>query len=103
MNSQATSVPAWRLYRSAISADGRLADSVAPSFFLEGMLYNVPPDRFGGTHSANFIDTLNWIIQAEQFECANELFYLLNDYSPVTWTTAKCNIFLNAAVNVWNE
>jgi hypothetical protein len=69
------------------------------------MLYNVPPDRYGGTHSANFIDTLNWIIHADRskFECANELFYLLNDHSPVTWTAAKCNIFLNAAVNYWNK
>ena len=69
------------------------------------MLSNVPPDRFGGTHQANFLDTLNWIIQADRskFECANELYYLLNDYSPVTWTAAKCNMFLNAAVKYWDE
>ena len=100
--------PTVRVYknlRNKLISDGRLADGVAPSYFLEGMLSNVPPDQFGGTHQANFLDTLNWIIQADRskFECANELYYLLNDYSPVTWTAAKCNMFLNAAVKYWDE
>jgi hypothetical protein len=100
--------PTVRVYknlRNKLIEDRLLADGVAPSYFLEGMLYNVPPDRFGGTHSANFIDTLNWIIQADRskFECANEQFYLLFENSPVTWTAAKCNTFLNAAINYWNK
>jgi hypothetical protein len=100
--------PTVRVYknlRNKLITDGRLADGVAPSYFLEGLLYNVPPDRFGGTHSANFLDTLNWIIEADRskFECANELYYLLNDHSPVTWTAAKCNTLLSAAVALWNE
>ena len=94
----------WKNLRNKLISDGRLADGVAPSYFLEGMLSNVPPDQFGGTHLANFLDTLNWIIQAEnKFECANELYYLLNDYSPVTWTAANDNMFLNAAVKYWDE
>jgi hypothetical protein len=100
--------PTVRVYknlRNRLIEDGRLADGVAPSYFLEGMLYNVPPDRFGGTHQANFLDTLNSICQADRskFECANEAYYLLHDYSPVTWTAAKCNTFLNAAVAYWDE
>lgn len=100
--------PTVRVYknlRNKLILDCRLADGVAPSYFLEGMLYNVPPDRFGGTHQANFLDTLNWICQADRskFECANELYYLLHDHSPVTWTAAKCNTFLNAAVKYWDE
>jgi len=100
--------PTVRVYknlRNKLIEDGRLADDVAASYFIEGMLYNAPPDRFGGTHQANFLDTLNWICQADRgkFECANEAFYLLHDYSPVTWTAAKCNTFLNAAVKYWDE
>jgi hypothetical protein len=95
--------PTVRVYknlRNRMIEQSLLTNGVAPSYFLEGMLYNVPPDRFGGSHSANFTDTLNWMLAADRskFVCANEQFYLLNDYSPVTWTAAKCNTFLNAAV-----
>lgn len=100
--------PTVRVYknlRNKIIQEGLLDDGIAPSYFLEGMLYNVPTDRFGGTHSANFLDTLNWIIQADRdkFVCANEQFYLLNNNSPVTWTAARCNTYLNAAVAYWNK
>lgn len=100
--------PTVRVYknlRNRMIQDGTLADGVAPSYFLEGLLYNVVADRFGGTQIANFTDTLNWIVAADRskFVCANEQFYLLNDYSPVTWTVAKCNTFLNAALDYWNK
>jgi hypothetical protein len=37
----------------------------------------VPADRFGGGQTANFVDVLNWLHQADrsQFVCANERFY----------------------------
>jgi hypothetical protein len=100
--------PTVRVYknlRNKLIEERRLADGVAPSYFLEGMLYNVPPDRFGGSHTANFLDTLNWIIAAERakFVCANEQYYLLWENDPVTWTAARCNIFLNAAVKYYDE
>lgn len=77
---------------------------LAPSYFLEGLLYNVPEHRFGGSQQANFIDTLNWISDADRskFVCANEQFFLLNDYSPVTWRASKCDAFLAAAYRYWN-
>lgn len=70
--------PTVRVYknlRNKLIEEKRLADGVAPSYFLEGMLYNVDAGRFGGSHTANFLDTLNWIITAERakFVCANEL------------------------------
>jgi hypothetical protein len=69
------------------------------------MLYNVPADRFGGSNVDNFADTLNWIISADRskFVCANDLFWLFNDYSPVTWRSAHCDKFLNAAVEIWEH
>lgn len=100
--------PTARVYknlRNKLIHEGRLADGVAPSYFLEGMLYNVPADRFGGTHTANFVDTLNWIIDADRakFVCVNEQFYLLWENDPVCWTAGKCNVFLNAAVKYYDE
>jgi hypothetical protein len=97
-----------RVYKNArnkLIKDGKIQDGLAPSYFIEGMLYNVPADRFGGTHVQNFTDTLNWIYAADRskFLCANEQFYLLNDASPVTWRAANCDSFLNALVALWKN
>ena len=82
---------------------GLIADGLAPSYFIEGLLYNVPADRFGGTEVLNFTDTFDWMAAANRdaFECANGYFYLLNDSSPVTWTAAKCSTYLNAIASYW--
>lgn len=100
--------PTVRVYknlRNRLIEENRLANGVAPSYFIEGMLYNVPADRFGGSNTANFLDTLNWIIAAERakFVCANEQFYLLWENDPVTWTAPRCNTFLNAVVKYYDE
>jgi hypothetical protein len=93
-------VRTFKNLRNKMVNDSLIPDEFGPSYFLEGLLYNVPADRFGGSHSANFNDVLNWLVQADRrdFVCANEMFYLLRDGSPVTWTAAKCDRFLSAAV-----
>jgi hypothetical protein len=72
-------------------------DGLAPSYFIEGLLYNVPKEQFGGSEQLNFRDVLNWVLAADRskFECANEQFYLLGN-THVTWPAANCTTFLNA-------
>jgi hypothetical protein len=91
--------------RNKLIEDGRIEDGLAPSYFLEGLLYNVPIDRFGGGHSANFNDVLNWLVEADwsKFECANELYYLFHATSPVTWRKEHCDKFLTAAQDCRNR
>lgn len=74
-----------------------IEDGLAPSYFIEGMLYNVPQDRYGGSEQLNFMDVLNWLLAADRdkFVCANEQFKLLGD-GHVTWPAANCTRFLNA-------
>lgn len=98
-------VRTYKNLRNVMIADGMINDKLAPSYFIEGLNYNIPADRFGDSYTANFTDTVKWLLQADRskFVCANEQFYLLNDYSPVTWTAAKCTVFLNAIVNYWNK
>ena len=68
-----------------------ITDGLAPSYFIEGMLYNVPKDRFGGTERLNFNDVLVWLLAADrsEFVCANEQFKLLGN-THVTWPAANC-------------
>jgi hypothetical protein len=93
-------VRTFKNLRNNLIERGVMQDGVAPSYFLEGLLYNVPIERFGGSYSANFNDTLNWLVQADRskFVCANDLFYLFHPFSPVTWRVENCVTFLNAVV-----
>jgi hypothetical protein len=89
--------------RNTMIDNGIIEDGLAPSYFIEGLLYNVPTDRFGGTEQLNFKDVLNWVLAADRtkFECANGQFKLLGN-SNVTWPAENCTKFLNA-VKAYND
>jgi hypothetical protein len=90
--------------RNRMVDTGVLADGIAPSYFLEGMFYNVPNDRFGGSFASTFVNSVTWLAETDrtQLVCANEQYYLLNETCPVTWRSADCLTFLNAVLKFWN-
>lgn len=91
--------------RSQLIKENMLENGDAPSYYLEGLLYNVPNDKFGKNYEETFVNAIEWILDADRskFVCANEQYCLLFEDSPVTWRTEKCNKFLNAAVELWNQ
>lgn len=100
--------PTVRVYknlRNAMIEKGHIADDLAPSYFVEGLLYNCDAGRFGGTSQQNFKDTLDWLYAADRskFVCANEMFFLCHPSSPVTWRAEKCSEFLTRALEYWNS
>ena len=91
--------------RGKLIAEKMIASDVAPSYHLEGLLYNVPNDKFNAGYEDCFINAINWIKKADRskFVSANEQYYLLWEDSPVTWRASKCDEFLAAAVKLWNQ
>jgi hypothetical protein len=91
--------------RGKLAADGVLTGDIAPSYYIEGLLYNVPHDKFGGSYEDSFVNCINWILGADrsQFVCANRQYYLLRDDPDVTWSTTKCDQFLDAVVDLWKR
>lgn len=92
--------------RSRLVADGNLKAGVAPSYYLEGLLYNVPNDKFGRTYQDCFVNAMTWIQEEAdktKLVCANEQYYLLRDGVHTCWPIANGEAFLNAAIKVWNE
>lgn len=91
--------------RSRLITEGMLESGVAPSYYLEGLLYNVPDHLFGGSYEDSFINAINWINDAdrEKFVCANEQYLLLHDSSLVTWRTEQCDLFLRATIDIWDQ
>jgi hypothetical protein len=85
--------------------DGMIASDLAPSYYIDGLLYNVPNEQFGLSYQNSVLNCLNWLTAADRsdFLCANERYYLLREGSPVTWRAAKCTEFLQAASKLWNQ
>jgi hypothetical protein len=76
---------------------------IAPSYFLEGLMYNVPDNLFGTTYPNTIRQALIYLAASDRttFVCANRQYYLLGE-SPVTWPAANCQKFLDAAVQLWD-
>jgi hypothetical protein len=91
--------------RSRLVANGVIQPSTAPSYFVEGLVYNVPIDRFGGNFVTTVANSINWILGADRtkFVCPNEQYFLLRDSSPVCWPSADCDLFLNAFWKMWDD
>src|SRR6185295_1553432 len=53
------------------------AGQLAPSYFLEGLLYNVPVTCFGKTYQNTMREALVWLLNNDRskFVCANEQYY----------------------------
>jgi hypothetical protein len=100
--------PMVRIYknmRNRLVAEGALASGVAPSYYIEGLLYNAPNNLFGISYATSFVQIFNWIDLANRkaFVCANEQYPLLDGDRHVTWTSANCTLFLDALRKLWNE
>lgn len=81
-----------------------IGSDVAPSYYIEGMMHNVPVNKFGASYSETFVNCLNWLIETDRTKltCAHQQYYLLGN-SNVQWPSIKCDQFLNALVKFWNE
>jgi hypothetical protein len=91
--------------RNSMIENDYLKEGIAPSYFLEGMLYNVPNDQFGTSYADTFCNAINWIIKCERDKlvCANELYFLCHPTSAVTWRSENLQTYLDAAVKFWKE
>jgi hypothetical protein len=98
-------VRVFKNMRNRLVADGLLADGLAPSYFVEGMLHNAPSDLFGASYVDTFVKTFNWISSADRSKlvCANGRHWLLRDGQSVCWSEGNCSQFLAAAREYWNN
>lgn len=97
--------PLVRIYKSMrnhLVDSGELREGTAPSYFIEGMIYNVPNDKFVASREGSFVNSFDYIASADRsaFNCANGIQKLLGS-SSVTWRSADCDEFLNALRQLW--
>lgn len=97
-----------RIYKNArprMIEDGLIEAGSAPSYYLEGLLYSVPDDKFGTSYDASMVNTIKWLAQADKKKlvCANMQYWLLDGNPDVTWNTAHCAAFINGLIDLWNN
>jgi hypothetical protein len=92
--------------RSRMVDDGLIKVGVAPSYYIEGLLYNVPNEKFNSSFEDCMVNILNWYRQdasKTDLVCANEQYYLLRDGFHTCWPQTDCDAFVDAAVDLWND
>jgi hypothetical protein len=92
--------------RSKLIEDGLIAEGSAPSYYIEGLLYNVPNDQFVGDYQDIYLNILKWLYETtdrSEFVCANEQYYLLRDNLHTCWACTDGDKFIDAAIKLWNE
>ena len=84
---------------------GVIAAGVAPSYYIEGLLYNAPNNLFGTSYDASMVSVINWLLEADRskFLCANQQYPLLDGNADVTWNSANCNAYLDGLVELWRD
>ncbi len=99
--------PVVRLFKNARShlvEHGAIADSLAPSYFLECLIYNAPDNLFVTNAQQVYCNIVNWLRTAnlEQMYCQNGQQPLFGD-TPEQWSLNSAKMLIDNSVNLWEH
>jgi hypothetical protein len=91
--------------RNRMIDDGALKEGVAPSYYIEGLLWNVDNAGFDKSCADTFIACYRWIQTSDKTKllCANQRRWLLRDGKPDSWSAAYCDVFLGQVAHYWDN
>lgn len=91
--------------RNRMVNQGYLDDGVAPSYYLEGMLWNVPSNNYTASYKDTFEGYMSWLQECNPPDlcCANSIHWLLRDGHSVCWQQAQFARFRAAAWQYWTQ
>jgi hypothetical protein len=91
--------------RNRLIDDKKLQSGVATSYYLEGLLWNAPVEAFGTNYNTTVFNCLKWMSGVDECTllCANAMFPLLGDNSPVTWSPVNFRTYTAEAISRWNN
>jgi hypothetical protein len=90
--------------RSRLVGDGVISSSVAPSYFVECIVYNAPDTVFGTNYQQTLSAVLNYLctLQFNRFVCQNEQVTLFGP-STAQWNSDDATAYLQGLVGLWNN
>jgi hypothetical protein len=73
--------------RNKMVEKGFIKEGAAPSYFIEGLLWNVPNDQFVASQQTTVENCYNWFNNCDQGElkCANGIHPLIRDVTNTSW------------------
>lgn len=92
--------------RTKMVEDGLLENGIAPSYFIEGLLYNAPLDCFDTNYATSLYKVLKWMHDTQdnsKWTTANGQYYLLWDNTPTAWQKANYTAFKDAIIKFSND
>ena len=92
--------------RTKLVEDRVIDKNLAPSYFIEGLIYNVPKELFVGSYGNMVANILNWfndLTDRTKLVCANNQYYLLVENDSVCWSPQSAKIFIDAVIKLWNN
>jgi len=98
------SVRMFKNIRNYLEENHYILDNLAPSYFLECLLYNVPDRDFGGNFQETFCNVVNWLADAtlNDFVCQNEQLFLFGD-TPEQWSIDSATEFIQKLIKLWDS
>jgi hypothetical protein len=80
-----------------------IRSGAAPSYFIEGMLSNVPPGQFAGTYQQSAEAVWGWINTCDHgsLMCANGIHPLSADNTATSWPVQDYIAFVQGVPKLW--
>ncbi len=100
--------PTVRMFKNArtyLVDQGSLSQDVAPSYFVECLLYNLPDAAFGESLQGTLVEAWNWLWQkapTDKLVCQNEQLALFGN-TPEQWDSLKAKKLLEALKVLWQN
>ena len=89
--------------RNYLETHRGISSSLAPSYFVECLLYNAPDSAFQSGFQDTYCSVVNWMVNAnfDQLPCQNGQQFLFGP-SPEQWSVADGKAFAGHLVELWN-
>jgi hypothetical protein len=101
--------PTVRMFKNArrVAVDrGLMGEGLAPSYFMQGLLWNVPDDLYDTDPSSTYCDVVNWLernrVWFHTFRCQNGIDPLFG-MDPEQWNVSDACAVVSSLVRLWNE
>lgn len=95
----------WKNMRNRMRDDGLLEGVSAPSYYIEGLLWNVPTGQFGNSYQDTFLRCYSFIHDSDktQLVCANHQAWLLRAKEATSWDPEQFEKFFSRLGKYWEE
>ena len=90
--------------RNHLESTGRISTDLAPSYFVECLIYNAPDLAFQPGFQETYCSIVNWVVESDldRLVCQNGQQWLFGP-SPEQWSVGDAKAFANQLVSLWND